>query len=157
MDSATVPSLLKQELFPASMATTIMNVFVSWVTLRGMAAIPLKGPRSVLLDLLPATFMSTFMLTLITTLIIRRRLPQLSLPRLWVSRLPHHLLSRSATLAFLVTISVVPPLAIILLFSSPALWEWPWFLVSKVAFSFGLTLLTLLLCIPVVLAHDAGL
>ena len=148
--------MFQREILPACAGAFAMNVFFGWLTLRGTDEIPLSGARSILADLVPATFMSIVMLTLITTLIARRRPHPLDIsPHPGrTSRLPHQLILRAVMLGAIATITLAPVIAGSLVLWSPARWSWASFLWFKLGFSVLLTVAGLPPIIQAILAHD---
>lgn len=151
----SVGRLCAQQILPASIGTAVMNGFFAWAALRGTQQVPLTGAPSILFDLLPATFMSTLMLVLVTTLVARRQNRNAPPPAQSVtSRLPASLALRGLALAALATIIVSPLVAGVLVLASPPLWTWAGFGLFKLGFSVLLTAALLPSIVRAILAHD---
>ena len=88
----------------------VISVIMVFVVNRGRTAAPVAGAHGLLLDMVPQTFMVSFMSVLMATLLTRRRrrsavLLPLSGPS---PRLPQHAVLRALLAALFVTIIAVP-------------------------------------------------
>ncbi len=103
-----------------TIVSIVLNALVSavfvWLLFRGKSEVGLWGMDGLAFDLLPTTFMITFMMTLGLSLVIRRRVGRGSAPRLgwvraehpWLRFLPAWLLPRALLLAAGMMVLFVP-------------------------------------------------
>ena len=94
----------------------VLSAAFAWFGFRGVSEVPLMGAQGMVVDLLPTTFMITFMTANIETLLTRKRMragtlaPLLPAPGAW-AWLPRPWLWRALVLALLATAVAVPAMA----------------------------------------------
>jgi len=94
----------------------ILSVLFAWVPFHTVAVMPLWGEKGMALDFIPTVFMITLVQTIIITVITRNRvkagriapLPQARAEYPILRMLPHNVFLRALTLAFLLSLILVP-------------------------------------------------
>lgn len=117
-DSGIAPqaAMVRAETIANTVATAVIAAGLSWLIFHGRSEIPaLAPPPDGLFGMLPGTFNFTFLVSLVLTLIVRRRVRAGVCQRLqpsegsrWGAGLPRHVAARALVLALGVTAIGVP-------------------------------------------------
>ena len=122
----------------------IMGTIAILIAFNGQSSnIPLQGENSILPNLIPQTFMVTFMTVLVSTLVTRRKqrlhaLPQVDHPAM---KKPFHVLLLAGGSALVMALLLTPAWYVVLPMVTPPLWEKFYLLTFTTSYSIILSII----------------